>query len=119
MDNQYGNDYNNQYGQQPNMMPQQPNMMNQQMNYNQYPNQMVFYGDNGNQQPSQGGRGGGIIGAIVVIVVIIGLVIFLLDYTGTINSKGNYVNNEEGINCQNFVCSYTSLGKSYTKTCEH
>ncbi len=97
MNNQYGNDYNNQYGQQP-MMPQQPNMMNQPMNYNQYPNQMDPYGGMGNQQYNQKGHGGGILGVIIVLVVITGLVIFLLDYTGKIDVKGIFNKNSNSNN---------------------
>jgi len=93
--NQY-NQYNqyDQYAQQPMqqqpMMPQQPNMMNQQMNYNQYPN-MMDPNAGMMQQPNnayENPRGGSPLGIIIAIILVIGLVGFLLDYTGTVNIRG-------------------------------
>lgn len=95
--NQY--DQYDQYNQQPMMQQQpmqQPNMMNQQMNYNQYPNQVD---PNGGmmQQPYdayENPRGGSPLGIILAIIIVIGLVGFLLDYTGTVDIRGMFSKNK-------------------------
>ena len=105
MNNQYGgnqfgfNDPNqyNQYNQQPVDPNMQQQMYNQQMYnqqpmmdpyQNQYPNQYNPYMYN---QPPRRGGGFGILGILIALILLAGLVLFLLDYTGTVDVKGWFV----------------------------